>query len=294
MTKRHSFAALLIALMLCGCTANPYRQDDDSITVKVSRKTEDGPRLVRLQVMGEKLIHVSATPERRFADPESLVILPAEEATPFTVSASGDTVTLSTSAVKANVLISTGEVWFTDLSGITVLREEKGGGKTFEPIEVDGTRGWTFRQVFESPEDEAFYGLGQHQADEFNYKGKNEELFQYNTKVSVPFILSNKGYGILMDSYSMMRFGNPDDYSQLPEVFKVYDKEGKEGGFTGTYMPADGEALADGYGECVHAHADGDQQHFNESHGDVLPCTSLCTKKRDLSPVLLCGTENNG
>lgn len=243
MTKRHSFAALLIALMLCGCTANPYRQDDDSITVKVSRKTEDGPRLVRLQIMGEKLIHVSATPERRFADPESLVILPAEEATPFTVSASGDTVTLSTSAVKANVLISTGEVWFTDLSGITVLREEKGGGKTFDPIEVDGTRGWTFRQVFESPEDEAFYGLGQHQADEFNYKGKNEELFQYNTKVSVPFILSNKGYGILMDSYSMMRFGNPDDYSQLPEVFKVYDKEGKEGGFTGTYMPADGEAL---------------------------------------------------
>ena len=243
MTKRHSFAALFIALLLCGCTANPYRQDDDSITVKVSRKTEDGPRLVRLQVMGEKLIHVSATPERRFADPESLVILPAGEDTPFTVSTSGDTVTLSTSAVKANVLVSTGEVWFTDHSGKHLLREEKGGGKTFDPIEVDGTRGWTFRQVFESPEDEAFYGLGQHQADEFNYKGKNEELFQYNTKVSVPFILSNKGYGILMDSYSMMRFGNPDDYSQLPDVFKVYDKEGREGGFTGTYMPADGEAL---------------------------------------------------
>ena len=81
---------------------------------------------------------------------------------------------------------------------------------------------------------------GQHQADEFNYKGKNEELFQYNTKVSVPFIVSNKNYGVLLDSYSLCRFGNPNDYSQLGEVFKLYDKDGKEGAITGTYVPAEG------------------------------------------------------
>ena len=94
------------------------------------------------------------------------------------------------------------------------------------------------QQVFESPADEAFYGLGQHQADEFNYKGKNEELFQYNTKVSVPFIVSNKNYGVLWDNYSLSRFGNPNDYSQLNEVFKMYDQNGKPGGLTGTYVPA--------------------------------------------------------
>ena len=222
MKLRHFYAASLIAgMLLCGCSVNDYRQNDDSVTVKVSRPVEGGPRLVRLQVVGDRLIHVSATPERRFADPESLIILPSQTETPFTVESSDDVVTVTTAALKANVRISTGEVWFSDLSGNVMLREEAGGGKTFEPIEVEGTRGWTFRQVFESPDDEAFYGLGQHQADEFNYKGKNEELFQYNTKVSVPFIVSNKGYGVLMDSYSMMRFGNPDGYSQLPEVFKV-------------------------------------------------------------------------
>ena len=244
MKLRHFYAASLIAgMLLCGCSVNDYRQNDDSVTVKVSRPVEGGPRLVRLQVVGDRLIHVSATPERRFADPESLIILPSQTETPFTVESSDDVVTVTTAALKANVRISTGEVWFSDLSGNVMLREEAGGGKTFEPIEVEGTRGWTFRQVFESPDDEAFYGLGQHQADEFNYKGKNEELFQYNTKVSVPFIVSNKGYGVLMDSYSMMRFGNPDGYSQLPEVFKVYDAEGKEGGLTGTYVPAEGETL---------------------------------------------------
>ena len=70
-------------------------------------------------------------------------------------------------------------------------------------------------------------------------RGKTEELFQYNTKVSVPFIVSNKNYGVLWDSYSLCRFGDPRDYSQLGGVFKLYDKDGKEGALTGTYVPAD-------------------------------------------------------
>ena len=243
MKTRTVLSILAAGLIFSACAGKVYTCKDSSITVKVQDGAEDDPALVRLEVMGDKLIHVSATPERKFADPESLVILEQERNTPFTVTSDGDVVTVATSAVKANVLVTTGEVWFTDPDGNVILKEQAGGGKSFDPIEVDGTHGYSFRQVFESPEDEAFYGLGQHQADEFNYKGKNEELFQYNTKVSIPFIVSNKGYGVLMDSYSMMRFGNPSDYKQLGEVFKLYDKAGKEGCLTGTYVPAQGETL---------------------------------------------------
>ena len=234
---------LLSALLVLGACADVYKVTENGVSVKVQQPSEDGPTLVRLEVIGEKIIHMSATPERKFADPESLVIIPAKEKTGFAVEQNEDTITVSTSEIKANVLASTGEVWFTDMDGKVLLREDEGGGKSFSPIEVEGTPGYSFRQVFESPEDEAFYGLGQHQADEFNYKGKNEELFQYNTKVSVPFIVSNKGYGVLMDSYSMMRFGNPSDYKQLSEVFNLYDQTGKEGCLTGTYVPADGETI---------------------------------------------------
>ena len=234
---------LLSALLVLGACADVYKVTENGVAVKVQQPSEDGPKLVRLEVMAEKIIYVSATPERKFADPESLVIIPAKEKTGFAVEQNGDTVVVSTSEIKANVLASTGEVWFTDMDGKVLLREEVGGGKSFSPIEVEGTYGYSFRQVFESPEDEAFYGLGQHQADEFNYKGKNEELFQYNTKVSVPFIVSNKGYGVLMDSYSMMRFGNPADYKQLGEVFKLYDAQGKEGCLTGTYVPENGQTI---------------------------------------------------
>ena len=74
-------------------------------------------------------------------------------------------------------------------------------------------------------------------------KGKNEDLFQYNTKVSIPFVLSNKNYGILWDSYSYCRFGKPDEYLQLNRAFKLYDKQGREGHLTGTYTDKDGKRL---------------------------------------------------
>lgn len=233
---------LFIAFMLISCTS-AYRQTESGVIVKVQEPTEDGPRLVRLEVLGDKLIHVSATPEKNFSDPQSLVIVPQSGTSEYTVTEDEGIVSVSTVAVVARVSLKTGEVWFTDLDGNLILAEQTGGGKSFEPIEVEGTNGYSFRQVFESPEDEAFYGLGQHQADEFNYKGKNEELFQYNTKVSVPFIVSNKGYGVLMDSYSMMRFGNPSDYKQLGEVFKLYDAHGEEGCLTGTYVPENGQTI---------------------------------------------------
>ena len=73
--------------------------------------------------------------------------------------------------------------------------------------------------------------------------GKNEDLFQYNTKVSVPFVLSSNNYGVLWDAYSYGRFGNPDDYQQLNRIFKLYDKKGAEGHLTGTYTDAFGKTL---------------------------------------------------
>ena len=106
--------------------------------------------------------------------------------------------------------------------------------------------GWSWRALFDSPDNEAFYGLGQHQSEELNMKGKNEDLFQYNTKVSVPFVVSSKNYGILWDSYSYCRWGNPDDYLQLNRAFRLFDKDDKEGQLTGTYVDKNGKKIVRG------------------------------------------------
>ena len=178
------------------------------------KQNENGVRKVRLQVWGDKIIRVSATPDSKFAEDESLVVLKPESSTKFEVEETDSTVSLVTSAVRATVSLATGDVKFYDLSGRLVVSEAD-GGREFSPIEVEGTKGYTVRQEFESlSEEEGIYGLGQHQSDEFNYKGKNEELFQYNTKVSVPFVVSTDNYGILWDSYSLCRWGNPGGYKQ--------------------------------------------------------------------------------
>ena len=214
------------------------------VVVKLPEDKSGGARLVRLQVVGDKIVRVSATATDEFSDPKSLIVIPCKSETPFDVSEDGSRVVVTTKSMRASVDRQTGEVAFSDLSGKVFLQEQKGGGKTFTPYSAVQTHadgrpetysGWSIRQVFESPSDEAFYGLGQHQADEWNYKGKNEELFQYNTKVSIPFVVSNKGYGLLLDSYSLCRFGNPRDYDQLHRVFRLYDRDGKAGALTGEY-----------------------------------------------------------
>lgn len=238
MKLKNTSVCLIAGLMFAACAGGGYQKTGNGIVVEIKQQQPTDVRKVRVEVMGEKLIHVSATPEKDFSKQESLIIVPQQSKTDFKVEEQGDEISVKTSQVCAIVSKTTGEVRFTDAAGKPVLAEDK-GGRSFTPIEVEGTKAYSVRQVFQSADDEAFYGLGQHQADEFNYKGKNEELFQYNTKVSVPFIVSNKNYGVLWDSYSLCRFGDQRDYSQLGSVFKLYDKEGKEGALTGTYIPSE-------------------------------------------------------
>lgn len=55
-------------------------------------------------------------------------------------------------------------------------------------------------------EEEGIYGLGQHEDGTYNYNGKKEYLFQTNMKISVPFLLSSRNYGILVDTESAVIF----------------------------------------------------------------------------------------
>lgn len=238
MKRGNIFLSVLAIIALAGCDSKGWKQTTDGVTVKVSERNADGPALVRLQVKGGNLIRVTATPESRFADRKSLIIVPQEARPEFTVSSTDSTVSVVTSSVTASVRLRDGAVSFSDRNGTKLL---DGNTMSFTPITVEGRSEYSTAFTFDSPEDEAFYGLGQQQSMEFNHKGGNEELFQYNTKVSIPFVVSDRGYGVLVDNYSLSRWGNPKPYLQLNKAFKLYGKDGSEGGLTGTYTPASGD-----------------------------------------------------
>ena len=251
-------AALILGTM--GVQAADFVQNGNYLTVQLKQHQNYGPSQIRLQVVGDRIIRVQATAEQSFRNKQSLIIVPQNSKAQYKVEEQGDDLIITTAAMRAVLNEATGQITFYDLKDQVLLKEVAQGGKTFKPFTVPDREigvdiakvpeaqkhGWSWRALFDSPDNEAFYGLGQHQSEELNMKGKNEDLFQYNTKVSVPFVISNKNYGILWDSYSYCRWGNPDDYLQLNRAFKLYDKDGKEGQLTGTYVAKNGQKIVRG------------------------------------------------
>ena len=229
---RKALLFIISVLPLISCHKD-YSVRDGKLTVVCENA------VVRLQAVSPGMMRVSATPDGRFSDRKSLSVIPQPRFRDFKVVREGESVCMLTSGLKA-VVSHDGTVSFFDPQGNALA---EGGSFSFDPIEVEGKKAWSVRTRFGSEPDESFYGLGQQQAGEFDHKGRSEELYQYNTKVSVPFIVSTKGYGLLFDAYSLSRWGNPNPYLQLGEQFKLYDKEGKEGALTGTYISANGEKL---------------------------------------------------
>ncbi len=194
----------------------------------------------RVEAVAPGVFHVTSVPRgASFSKEASLCVVPQKGASDCSLTLDEHYVSLTCGGVTARVDKASGLVTF--LRDSVVLTGEN--TRIFQPFTADGVSAWTVQQVFDSSDDESFFGLGQHQADEWDYKGRNEELYQYNTKISVPFVVSSKRYGILWDSYSFCRWGNPRPYASLGDVFTLYDKDGVEGALTGTYTPVQGEPL---------------------------------------------------
>ena len=93
----------------------------------------------------------------------------------------------------------------------TITIKDKNGKPVFRATQhqlIDGVA----TLAFDSPEDEFLFGLGQFQDGYNNVRGLSRRLTQVNTQISMPMVLSNKGYGVLWNNYGMTEF-NPSEQS---------------------------------------------------------------------------------
>src|SRR5574344_1074398 len=102
MTKLGITCLALSLLVISSCVSSPYEVLDRGVLVRISSEKAGAPRLVRLEAEAENIVRVSATPDRHFADPNSLVVIHPEKLPAFDVFSSGDTITLKTCRVSAN------------------------------------------------------------------------------------------------------------------------------------------------------------------------------------------------
>lgn len=185
------------------------------------------------------IARIRYTLNSQFSEKPSLMMVnrPERKGEPVEVEDQPDFLEISNGQFAVRVDKSTSAFSYWDGNGKLLAKEPSRGGKWLEPIEIyrpvfdaaagevetdrgaDGFRArvgkidrvfdrqaYHTKLEFEWQENEALYGLGSHEEGMMNLRGKQQYLYQQNMKAVVPVLLSTRGYGILLDSYSYMSF----------------------------------------------------------------------------------------
>jgi alpha-D-xyloside xylohydrolase len=165
-----------------------------------------------------------------------MIVSEAQNMGEVSVQETTEVLLFSTSRLSIEINRNTLAFTYRDCHGQILTREPGRGGKTLIPVDVvkfnpgkandlkvgvgaDGLRtsasnlkevvdrkAYHTRLEFDWTNEEALYGLGSHEEGMLNLRGQHQYVYQQNMKVAIPVLVSTHGYGILMDSYSLMIF----------------------------------------------------------------------------------------
>ena len=119
----------------------------------------------------------------------------------------GESIVLSTSGMSAEFFPADGSIVFRDAEGKLLLVDK---GRTVLPTQVQGSPAFEATATFDSPEGEHLYGTGQFQDGYLDVRGLTRRLTQVNTQISLPMVLSSRGWGLLWHNYGLTDF-NPSE-----------------------------------------------------------------------------------
>ena len=168
-------------------------------------KTTTQSMTVEIQFYSPTIVRVLKVPEGVPSTKTSLSVIKSPEKTDLKITDDGKIVTISSNSIKVSYDLATGKVSYSDLKD-NALFTEKDYGAQFTPTLDVAKSSFLVRQAFMLDKDEAIYGLGQQQNGKLNQRGQRIELKNGNTKISIPFIQSIKGYGIFWDNYASTTF----------------------------------------------------------------------------------------
>jgi alpha-D-xyloside xylohydrolase len=237
MDKRFWYPTIIFVFFISSILyPQKFQKQADGVLFEFFKQKDTDAQWMKIQVCSEDIIRVLASPVKSFSDRPSLMVDKSHwNPVSWSVKENGELVEIATSKVIVRVHSKTGAIAFYNAENHLLLQEHIGGGKIINAADVMGEPTYHIQQTFNSPDDEAFYGLGGHQNSIMNYKGFDVDLWQRNMIQVVPFLVSNKNYGILWDNNSHTKFGDIREYEPLFSL-KLYNREGNAGGLTGDYF----------------------------------------------------------
>ncbi len=177
------------------------QQQDDGVLFAMKAGT------LKLLVCTDSIIRVRYSATSAFSNlPDPVVTKSEWLKTRWTMQSTADDVSITTSRLVVTVTRKDGAITYRDLSGAQLFQE---ASRKLTPVKVNGEdtfRAESFVNIYGSRE--GLYGLGQHQAGVWNYRGESVDISQDNSNISIPLLVSSKGYGIFWNNDSRSRFNN--------------------------------------------------------------------------------------
>lgn len=186
----------------------------DGITLQV----EGG--IIILKPLNDNSIRVKFQKSEEVFEIEELIYTEKLTSTDYLITEDVNSIILEIENIKAIYDKNKSTLSFTDRFGNIIL-EEKEDGRLLEADSIKDFNVFKAGQKFISPSDEYIYGTGQFQDGYLNIRGLSRRLTQVNSQISIPFILSSKGYGLLWNNYGLTEFNPSDNILSLNRVDKT-------------------------------------------------------------------------
>ena len=232
---------------------------------------------LKVQVYADNMVRIACAKDRTFFDRQSVVTEPKRAVkTAWSLKTENGEAILATARLQVHVNLDTGAVSFFDATGKPILAETP-DGRTITAAEVQGEQTFHVRQQWEPNADESLYGLGQRQIGIIDIKGYDLDLWQHNTHVVVPFLVSSRGYAIFWDNLSHTRFGDLREFEPIPPG-SLIDASHQPGGLTaGTFTTDNPDQLEDGHATsqiAISARGRGAASLWTRFQGELVPPTT--------------------
>ena len=220
MKIKYLFLTCLFPLLINGQVVKNYEQSANGVDITL----KDG--ILNISPIAENAVRIKFYKTAEAKVPE-LIFTSTEKTPKLKVTESSSKLELKGEKIIVYVDKQTSGLSFADDMG-KIFLTEKAGSRKLVPDSVMGEPCFMTEQSFESPKDEYIFGLGQFQDGNYNLKNITRRLTQVNSQISLPFIYSSKGYGLLWHQYGLTDFNPADNFVTLEKHDKSTKGNNKE------------------------------------------------------------------
>ena len=189
----------------------PAKGQDEPTDHRFSIKADCG--VLSVVPVADRALRIRCAPKVA-EETTSLVLIHPETDVPFTIKQTAAAVSLATSLLAASYDRKTGVLRFSDAQG-RLLLEEMPGARRVVSSTVQGQPTFIAEDRFRSPADEHLFGTGQFQDGFLDVRDLPRRLTQVNSQISIPFLLSSTGYGLLWHNLGMTDLNPADNHLLL-------------------------------------------------------------------------------